>query len=111
MRIYDSIRPTLSDLLENPCNNCLIRAACQNFECPKLEEYLTIYYKTIPTLSSKEIEIYNNKIPFNFKTAMNYFNKVRDKKISNAFFVFTKDNIHKIIKTPDDIFRIKKIKR
>ncbi len=37
---------------EYPCNICLVKAVCNNFACPAIEEYLTQYYKYAITLSA-----------------------------------------------------------
>ena len=95
--------------MKYPCENCLVKAACNNLKCTILEDYLTSHYKEIPILTSKKIKIYRNTTPSNLKKAMSYFNKTRERGISVVFFLFIKDDIYKLTRTTYNTIEIKGI--
>ena len=61
-----------SSLSEYPCNTCLVRAACNNFKCPIIEEYLTLYYRYVTILPADSLSNFSRTVPPVLKKAMEY---------------------------------------
>jgi hypothetical protein len=58
---------------EFPCNLCIVQAACNNFKCSIIEEYLTIYHNNLGLFTADEIKTYRNSTDPELKVAMNWF--------------------------------------
>ncbi len=66
----EKMKPTLGEF---PCNNCIIKAICNNFDCSIVEEYLTCYHNNLSLFTANEIKTYRISTDQRIKKIMNFF--------------------------------------